>query len=180
MKLSVKAMFWAIECHRKTNHLYDGKPYEVHLKMVQDVGNRFIHLLPEKEIETVFAAIWAHDLIEDCRVTYNDVKKALGVTVANIVYACTNEKGRTRKERANDKFYSELQDVPYANFVKICDRIANMEYSYDTRSRMAIMYVEELMYFSDRMWCHNLAEMFSYMNNLANNICEIIPEIKQS
>lgn len=170
MKLSIKGMFYAKECHRNTNHLYNGHPYEVHLKMVNDVGLRFQHLLPQKEmvIETVFAAIWAHDVIEDCRQTYNDVKLALGSEVADIVYALTNEKGKSRKERANDKYYTGINETPYANFVKLCDRIANFEYSLDTKSKMAEMYAKEMEQFSNRLWCSNLKEMFDYLGTLCN------------
>lgn len=177
MKLSTKGKFYATKCHVATKHKYDGQSYEIHLKMVQDVGNDYIGLLPpdEMERERVFAAIWAHDLIEDCRQTYNDVKEVLGRSVADIVFACTNEKGKTRKDRANDKFYSELNQIPFANFVKICDRIANMRYSLAKRSSMALMYVKENEYFQNRMWCHAYSKMFDEMNNLVMAIQEIIP-----
>ena len=104
MKASIKASFYAIKAHKEVNHKYDGQPYEVHLKMCSDIGGMFIKLIPESEIERVFAAIWLHDTIEDCRKTYNDIKKEFGSIVADIVYACTNEKGKTRKERV--KFFT--------------------------------------------------------------------------
>jgi (p)ppGpp synthase/HD superfamily hydrolase len=172
MKQSIKASFYAIKAHREVNHKYDGQPYEVHLKMCSDIGGMFINLIPESEIERVFAAIWLHDTIEDCRKTYNDIKKDFGSIVADIVYACTNEKGKTRKERANDKYYSGINETPYANFVKLCDRLANMTYSINTRSRMAEMYVREMPEFFDRLYCHNLSPMFDYMNSLAKEISE--------
>lgn len=178
MENAIIACSYAISCHEKTNHLYDGKPYTIHLEMCIEAAFRFIHLIPEKDRDTVFAAVWTHDVIEDCRQTYNDVKNILGAQVAEIVFACTNEKGKTRKDRANDKFYKELNEVPYANFVKICDRIANMEYSLFTKSKMAEMYVRELSYFSDRMWCAGYAKMFHRLNDLALQICKIFPNLK--
>jgi len=36
-------------------------------------------------------ATWGHDLIEDTRVSYNDVKEHLGQEAADIVYAKENE-----------------------------------------------------------------------------------------
>lgn len=164
-------MFYAKEAHRSVNHKYDDKPYEIHLQMVSDVGLRFIHLIPERDIENVFAAIWLHDTIEDCRKTYNDIKKQFGCHVADIVYACTNEKGKTRGERANDKYYKGIRETEYAVFVKVCDRIANMEYSIQTKSRMAQMYADELPEFKGKLFVdEKLGDMFMYLEHLASNL----------
>ena len=38
-----------------------------------------------------------HDVIEDARQIYNDVRQQLGETVAELAYSLTNEKGRNRK-----------------------------------------------------------------------------------
>jgi hypothetical protein len=100
---------WCIKQHRNTNHFYDTYlPYEFHLRMVAQVAVDFIHLLESKEkfahIE-IQLACYGHDVIEDCRCSYNDVKEQLGSVAADIVYAVSNEKGKNRKERANEKYY---------------------------------------------------------------------------
>lgn len=138
-----KALNWAIEKHRETNHFYDGKAYDVHLWMVVDIAKMFIHYIPEDKRDIVLSACWLHDTIEDCRVTYNDVKAEFGEEVAEIVYALTNEKGRTRKDRANDKYYEGIRATPYASFVKICDRAANIKYSFGSGSTMFDKYLKE-------------------------------------
>ena len=71
-----KAKEYAIYCHDMTAHQYDGKPYDTHLQMVFDTAKKFIHLIPAEQHENVLAACWVHDVIEDCRQTYNDVKNA--------------------------------------------------------------------------------------------------------
>lgn len=68
---------------------------------------------------------------------------------AEIVYALTNEKGRNRSERANDKYYSDIRETPFAPFVKMCDRFANMSYSSMKNSRMIDVYKKELEHFLD-------------------------------
>ncbi len=93
--------------------------------------------------ELIRAGCWLHDVIEDCRLTYNDVKAEMGMEVSEIAYALTNEKGRNRRERANDKYYEEIRSTPLAAFVKLCDRIANVRYSSQTRSRMINAYMKE-------------------------------------
>jgi (p)ppGpp synthase/HD superfamily hydrolase len=183
---------WCIEQHRKTNHMYDVYlPYEFHLRMVYEVANDFKHLLdntknyytneeiryPKKDQITLedacLKATWAHDLIEDCRVSYNDVKGHLGQEVADIVYAVSNDKGKSRSERAGDKYYEGIRNTPGAVFVKLCDRIANVQYSKMTKSRMFEMYKKENDNFIvqlgyDDTNTYPYFEMLVYLNNLFN------------
>lgn len=182
---------WVLEQHSGTNHMYDTYlPYEFHLRMVHNVGQQFKHLLDDEEYFTGDAivnptiqvstrhacmlACWGHDLIEDTRVSYNDVKDHLGQEAADIIYALTNEKGKNRKERANDKYYEGIRNTKGAVFVKLCDRIANVQYSKMTGSRMFEMYNKENDNFTaqlgwDRKEGHPYGEMFRYLNNLFRN-----------
>jgi (p)ppGpp synthase/HD superfamily hydrolase len=145
MTISERAKAYAIKCHEETNHKYGDKPYSFHLDMVVSMALNFHpDNLTEHELEVVIAACWCHDVIEDCRQTYNDVAKATHPHVAEIVYALTNEKGRNRKERANEKYYAGIRANPFAVFVKSCDRAANTWHSINTGSRMANMYREEM------------------------------------
>ena len=154
-------VIWIFENHRNTNHLYDGYlPYEFHLKISHIVYEEFKGLLDDTKgyytdeqymgkqdqvtlRQACSLAVYGHDLIEDTRVSYNDVKSMLGQESADIIYAVTNEKGKTRKERANTKYYMGIRETPGAVFVKLCDRIANVRYSKMTGSRMFEMYRKE-------------------------------------
>ena len=68
-----------------------------------------------------------------------------------IVYALTNDKGRTREERAGEKYYQGIRETPYAPFVKLADRLANTTYSCthanNTNNRMKEIYARELPHF---------------------------------
>jgi (p)ppGpp synthase/HD superfamily hydrolase len=122
----------------------------------------------------IYLACWGHDLIEDTRVSYNDVSHRLDhagyFDVADIIYAVTNEKGKNRKERANEKYYEGIRSTPGAVFVKLCDRIANVQYSKMTKSRMFEMYGKEQHEFqrlSGRYTDNqSLEPMFAYLDNL--------------
>lgn len=118
-------------------------PYDFHLMMVVEEAKKFLYLIPQDKQETVLAACWVHDCVEDCRQTYNDVRNATTTEVAEIAYALTNEKGKNRKERANDKYYTGIRNTPYATFVKLCDRIANVKYSFSQNGRMLELYRKE-------------------------------------
>lgn len=161
-----KAKEYAIIAHREVNHKYDDKPYEVHLELVYNAGERFIHLIPEKHRFAVLAACWTHDTIEDCRKTFNDIRKVLGEIVAELTYALTNEKGKTRKDRANHKYYDGIRNTPFATFVKICDRIANMEYSKQSGSGMYETYQKELGEFIAQLYDPKYKEMFDYLKTI--------------
>jgi (p)ppGpp synthase/HD superfamily hydrolase len=166
MSIIGQAKKYAIECHDSTNHKYNGQPYSVHLSMVVDTAMKFIHLVPARMQETVIAACWAHDVIEDCRQTYNDVKLATNEGVAELVYALTNEKGKNRKERGNDKYYDGIRNTPYATFIKLCDRIANYQYSKESGSSMSSMYEKEMDGFIDKLYDVRYIEMFEYLKSI--------------
>jgi (p)ppGpp synthase/HD superfamily hydrolase len=158
-----EAKYYAIKVHSETNHKYDGNPYKIHLQMVANFGYKYLHLIKGAGYQTlsdIISACWAHDVIEDCRQTYNDVAKALNKDVAEIVYALTNEKGKTRKERANEKYYEGIRSTPYAAYVKICDRLANAKYSKDSGSRMIDAYRKEYREFEKQLWSEEYKEMF--------------------
>lgn len=167
MSIIEKAKHYAVSCHAETNHKYNGHPYEVHLEMVFCEALKYRELVPENHRYNFLAAAWTHDVIEDCRQTFNDVKQATNPMVAELTYALTNEKGRTRKERANDKYYEGIKDCPYAVLLKVCDRLANFKYSIETGSRMAEMYARENPQFIDRLFVHRYTEAFNDLQKLA-------------
>jgi len=123
-----KSRSLANKYHSEVNHTYDHKPYTFHLNMVEEFGQEFIYLINSKK-PVVLSACQLHDTCEDCRITYNDLKKEVGEEVANIVYAVTNEKGKNRAERANTKYYKGIRKTEFATFVKLADRLANVSYS---------------------------------------------------
>ena len=151
-----KKLEWIFEQHKNTNHFYDTYlPYEFHLRMVNVAGEEFIYLINEDFREHIKLALFGHDLIEDTRTSYNDVKNNLGQEAADIIYAVSNEKGKTRKERANDKYYQGIRNTKGAIFVKLCDRIANVQYSKMTKSRMFETYKNENDNFLNQLGCFN-------------------------
>ena len=150
--------------HESVNQFYDGdKPYGYHLDMVAKEVYAYGHLVlvGGADLLPLFMGAWFHDSIEDARVSYNDVKKIalkFGFTeeqaflASEIVYALTNEKGRNRKERAGKRYYEGIRNTPYAPFVKMCDRMANIRYSCGSYNmgnlRMAKVYEDEMPYFT--------------------------------
>lgn len=130
----------AHELHQSVNQTYgDSLPYGYHLDMVVRGIREFGHLVcaREEDVVPLFFGGYYHDSIEDARLSYNDVVKVARnfmteeqtFLAVEIVYALTNDKGRNRAERAGEKYYQGIRTTPYAPFVKLCDRLANITFS---------------------------------------------------
>ncbi len=143
------------------NQKYDCHNYSFHLFTVLIVVREYAYQVCEKEsdiLPILFAALF-HDSIEDARQTYNDVMRIAkeymsdeqALMATEIVYTLTDEKGRTRAERANDKHFEDIRNTKYAPFVKWCDRYCNMQYSISTKSRMADVYRKEMPSFIEKL-----------------------------
>lgn len=152
----------AHKLHESVNQTYDDVlPYGYHLDMVVDAVYKYGHEVcaSESDILPLFFGAYYHDSIEDARLTYNDVMKIAAqhmsqeqaFMAAEIAYALTNDKGRTRAERAGEKYYQGIRETPYAPFVKLADRLANITHSsYNTNEsnvHMKTVYREELPHF---------------------------------
>lgn len=161
---------WAKQQHDVTcNQKYDTDlPYSKHLDFVMDQARLFKHLLPEGKGWVVMAACAGHDLIEDARVTYNDIRDKIGPEVADIIYACTEEKGRNRDERHSEKYYLQLSTNPLAIFVKLCDIIANVKFSILTNSTMLAKLKNEHPKTTHYLYLSGIAygDMFRYLDVL--------------
>lgn len=152
----------AHKVHTAVNQHYDAThPYSVHLDSVADFVREYCPLVcdnPDDVVPILFGAYF-HDSIEDARLTYNNVAhlasrfmdERQAHLATEIVYALTNEKGRNRAERANDKYYAGIRATPYAPLCKFADRLANVTYSVNhsdaAKSAMRYVYAKEHPHF---------------------------------
>ena len=148
--------------HQNVNQTYgENLPYGYHLDMVAEGVSEYGYLVCDSENDVVpmFFGAYYHDSIEDARLSYHDVMNVASdymteeqaLMATEIVYALTNDKGRTRAERAGEKYYQGIRETPYAPFVKLCDRLANVTYSCSVAgggdSRMKMVYRSEMHHF---------------------------------
>ena len=106
----------------------NGLPYTHHLSQVAAVVERFDTSIPMYEVskQQMLEAAWLHDVIEDTKTKRKDIAEMFGEKVAELVWAVSNEPGENRKVR-HALTYPKTLSVPGAVFVKLCDRIANVE-----------------------------------------------------
>jgi (p)ppGpp synthase/HD superfamily hydrolase len=163
-----KFIEWAFKQHDEVcNQKYARHlPYSMHLKWVQGEVDVWAFLLTNEERIFAYMGAVGHDLIEDARVTYNDIAQRIGVPVADIIYACTEEKGRDRAERHSERYYLALAQNEVAIFVKLCDTISNVKYSILDNSTMLKKYREEFHKLNGYLYTNRFAVMFRYLESL--------------
>lgn len=142
-----EAAYLAISLHGMQT--YDGKPYFYHLEQVVDVLKDF-GFTDDKYV----ICGYLHDTLEDCAISYNDIKENFGVEIAEIVYCVTDELGRNRKER-KEKTYPKIRSNSDAIIIKLADRIANLTNSMKYKPQMADMYRKEYEGFRDALYIEN-------------------------
>lgn len=175
-----------VVCNQKYASKY---PYSMHLGFVEAQGNKFIHLIEDDYVrneqnfqshpvhnhDIIRMALIAHDSIEDARMTYNDVLERVNehvgnykaaVVIADIVYCVTDEKGKNRKQRKNDKYYDEIKKNDLALYVKLADLTANRLFSKLTNSSMYHKYKKEWPKFREITYKSNFSQFFEYIDNI--------------
>ena len=177
--------------HASVNHAYDRiRPYGFHLDMVVNWIRKYIEevCVSEQDILPIYFAAYYHDSIEDARLSYNDVMKIAkevmdeeqAYLATEIVYALTNEKGRNRAERANEKYFAGIREIPYAPFVKLADRLANTSYAFSKGTadslRMSKVYREELPGFLEALKVEGSDVRFSLPEAMVKDLWDIIPQ----
>ena len=194
-KICIKAS----EIHEDVNQNYgENKPYIFHLLDVFDCVKSFgfQSCNNEEDVLGIVAGALFHDSIEDARLTYNDVKSELKLCElsenqvfigSEIAYALTNEKGRTRAERANEKYYEGVRSTKYAPMVKYADRIANLRFSvmnaikYESKEciRKAKMYIKEMDHFNESVIRENVDIEYTVPKLMIDESEEIISQYKE-
>ena len=179
----------AHDLHQSVNQTYAGSlPYGFHLDMVVEGVRNYGYLVcvREEDVLPLFFGAYYHDSIEDARLTYNDVMRLArnemtieqAMMATEIVYALTNDKGRTRAERAGEKYYKGIRETPYAPFVKLCDRLANITYSCtgegNKGTRMKEVYKGEMPHFLPAINPHSDDPRFAVPVEVVEALAEIL------
>lgn len=151
-----EARMAAVKAH--SNQTYaDIFPYEKHLDDVVEVLKRFGFS------GKYLVAGYLHDVMEDDSISYNDLKRHFGLEVAEMVYCCTDELGRNRKEK-KEKTLPKTASNPDAIITKLGDRIANIE-----QGGKVDMYREEYAEFKGALYLNTPADgraMWKHLENL--------------
>ncbi len=65
-----------------------------------------------------------------------------------------------------DYIYEEIKNTKYATFVKLCDRIANVTYSKESKSSMFNKYKKEHEHFKEMLYTLEYKPMWEHLDKL--------------
>jgi (p)ppGpp synthase/HD superfamily hydrolase len=137
---------FAQKAYDDANCKYDGKNYFTHIDMVKNYMGRYCKIFkyPHDYLNSSMACL-THDLIEDAKLTFNDIKCETNEDVARITLNVTDVPAENRLMRqmlTMPKTISDYRSI----VVKMCDIAANASYSRDSRSSMYEKYITEYEY----------------------------------
>jgi len=157
-----KSKEFALKAH--SGQLYGTRDYGFHLEAVVAVAKEF------NLSDNIVAACWLHDTMEDCKVSFTEIKKLCNDEVAELVFCVTDELGRNRKERKL-KTYPKIAANKEALCVKLCDRIANLQQSIlDNNLSLISMYLNEHMDFKHHLYNGDDHKTLSLLWNKLNTL----------
>lgn len=126
---------------------YGPFPYSYHL---DKVAKKVLEFHSDGEsLSVAMNLAYLHDVVEDTKVTLEDIEKEFGTFIRDCVEVLTDEPGDTRKVR-KDLTIAKFKEIHkgdsrcVALFVKGCDRMANIEESLIMMDRDTLkMYAKE-------------------------------------
>lgn len=104
----------------------DGSPYFSHPNRVANLVRQYKG--ESHEIESLVAAAYCHDLLEDTEITYYDLVQAFGYCVASLVMELTTNPEMKNGVGSKEKYlaYKLNHMTHWALVIKLCDRLDNI------------------------------------------------------
>ncbi len=165
-----RAKKYAIRKHINTNYSFNGEPYEVYLQMIYDVAEKYKHLIKEdgtkNTMNIIYSSCWLYGLMEYCRTPYHEIKSVFGSDIADIVYALTPNKWKSRKDRFNHRYYKEIRETLHADYVKLCITIADVKYYNKNNKGFFNNFRKGYKYFKQKLFSPQLSKMFEDLEEL--------------
>lgn len=170
-----EARAFALQAHG--DQRYGEFPFIVHL---EDVAARaFLCSLPHP----VLVAAYLHDVLEDTPTTRDELALRFGEHITVLVEAVTNSPGKNRAER-HAATYPRVRANPDAVALKLCDRLANTQSSFnlaeqgDQRgAKLLKMYAKEFDEFRATLYRDNeWAMLWTLLDNLMVRVRALLAE----
>lgn len=188
----------AKKTHADTNHtltiVVNGfavkLPYAEHLDKTFSIFKQFGYSSIEKpeDLLPICFAIYFHDTIEDARLTYSKIVRLASdymsseqaTLAADIVFAVTNDKGKTREDRENPKYFELIHETPYASLVKCCDRAANISFAWEHMDRSRFkMYKKEMEYFLKMITSYSNPELVTETTTAPDELIKFLNDLTE-
>lgn len=134
---------------RKDGRLYFTHPQRVAQLVRAYKGN-------SHEIESLVAAAYCHDLLEDTSIRYYDLIAAFGYCVASLVLEVTTNKSMKNAVGSKKEYLAcKLEQLSsWALVIKLCDRLDNISDMNGCTEEWQRKYIEETIYILDYIEAH--------------------------
>ncbi len=148
--IAERMLSFAIEKHKGQLRKYTGEPYIVHPIAVCNIVSPY---WPGDDI--VKAVAYGHDLVEDCNVSWEQLKYRFNLEIATGIYMLSDlEEGNreTRKRLSRQR----LADAPgWVQDIKVADLIHNTQSIVEHDPRFAKVYIAEKILLLDVLTAAN-------------------------
>jgi guanosine-3',5'-bis(diphosphate) 3'-pyrophosphohydrolase len=140
MELLEKAQRWAARGHLGVYRKFGNIPYIVHPEAVAEIVSQVT------DDTEVLAAAWLHDIVEDTKVSVNDIERAFNTRIAKIVWEVSKISDGCICDR-NTKVV--MNCIHYGNgskdskIIKIADAIHNLPTMIRDNPKFAPRYISE-------------------------------------
>ena len=138
-----RAKQFATQAHQRIDHRrkYNNQPYQVHLQAVASL------LTTVTNDPEMIAAAWLHDVVEDTPATLEDLEKAFGPAVTQLVRELTDvsrpSDGNRSERKAIDRRHTSKASAR-AKTIKLADLIDNCRDITQHDQRFARVYLNEM------------------------------------
>lgn len=119
-----RALMFAAQKH--TDQRRKGARAEPYVNHLIDVVDTLARHTGGADVELLMAGA-LHDTIEDTGTTYEELKRAFGENVADIVRECTDDKSLPKMERKRLQAENAPHKSERARMVKMADKISNLK-----------------------------------------------------
>lgn len=122
-----KAMHFAASAHKEQKVPGKNYSYTVHFALV---AMEIMGAITAGETENPDLAVCCallHDTLEDTEVTYEELEKIFGDSVARGVRALSKNKNLSKEEQMEDSLKRIKAEPPEVGMVKLADRITNLQ-----------------------------------------------------
>lgn len=123
----MRALTFASHAHRAQVRKYTGEPYIYHPMQVASI---LVEVLGEFATDDMLCAALLHDTVEDCEVTFTELRREFGDTIAVMVMHLTDLVSKDYGNRETRKMMEceRLRCAPFdCQLVKLADFISNTE-----------------------------------------------------
>jgi len=124
-RLLERAIIYATEKHKGQIRKGDGKPYILHPIGVMMIMSK---IKKTKNFNLLATCCLAHDIVEDCGVSLQEIADEFGYNVASIVQELTSDKDQIKKIGKEEYLLEKMLKMSsYALVIKLCDRLHNLQ-----------------------------------------------------